>query len=138
MSLTPSTLDAALKKSAATDLDPFWLITGTEPFLMLEAADRLRREARQRGYTDRQVLEMGGRSDWSELTMAAADVGMFNDKKVVDLRLPGGKPGTEGAKVLVDYVQRPYEGVTTLLSIPRPDWSSVKAAWWQEIGRAHV
>ena len=57
-------------------LDPFWLLTGSDAFLAVEAGDAIRAEARRQGYTDRQVLDMNASADWSRLTMAAADIGM--------------------------------------------------------------
>ena len=54
-------------------LDPFWLLTGSDAFLAVEAGDAIRAEARRQGYTDRQVLDMNASADWSRLPMAAAD-----------------------------------------------------------------
>ena len=51
-------------------LDPFWLLTGSDAFLAVEAGDAIRAEARRQGYTDRQVLDMNASADWSRLTMA--------------------------------------------------------------------
>ena len=68
-------------------LDPFWLLTGSDAFLAVEAGDAIRAEARRQGYTDRQVLDMNASADWSRLTMAAADIGMFDDRKIVDVRI---------------------------------------------------
>ena len=34
-------------------LDPFWLLTGSDAFLAVEAGDAIRAEARRQGYTDR-------------------------------------------------------------------------------------
>lgn len=36
----------------------FWLLTGSDAFLAVEAGDAIRAEARRQGYTDRQVLDM--------------------------------------------------------------------------------
>ena len=79
------------KKSGA--LPAFVLVTGNDDFLMIEASDEIRQCARDLGYLDREVFEMNGNSDWSQVTMSAADVGMFADQKVVDVRIPGGKIG---------------------------------------------
>ncbi len=116
-------------------LDPFWLITGTDGFLRVEAADALRRCAFALGYRDRQVLDMSGNADWSRLTMAAADIGMFDDRKLVEVRLPGSKPGTAGSQAIPAFLERPTEGVITLFSIPTPDWAAMKAAWWTALSR---
>ena len=118
------------------DLAPFWLVTGSEELLMLESADLLRRRARELGYTDRQVLELSATADWSQLPDAAASIGMFDDQKLLEVRLPTGRPGTKGSKFLPDFVASPVEGVVAVFTIPRPDWQGQKAAWWQALLKA--
>ena len=116
-------------------LDPFWLLTGSDDFLAVEAGDAIRAEARRQGYTDRQVLDMNASADWSRLAMAAADIGMFDDRKIVDVRLPTGNPGKNGAPAIVKYLERPIEGIVTLLTMPSPDWTVKKEAWWEALQR---
>lgn len=134
MSISAPLLEAWLSRSNA--LAPFWLATGSEPLLMLESGDLIRHRAKALGYTDRQVLEMSGTSDWSQLMDAAASIGMFDDKKFLEVRLPGGKPGIKGAKAIQDFLAiPPAEGVITLFTLPRPDWQGVKAAWWLALSK---
>ena len=120
-------LAKAVKKG---EPDPFWLVTGTDEFLAVEAGDAIRAAVHGLGYTDRQVLDMSGQSDWSRLAMAAADIGMFDDRKLIEVRLPGGKPGTKGARAIPEYLERPVAGTVTMFTVPAPDWTSAKAAWW--------
>ena len=116
-------------------LDPFWLLTGSDAFLAVEAGDAIRAEARRQGYTDRQVLDMNASADWSRLTMAAADIGMFDDRKIVDVRLSTGNPGKNGAPAIVKYLDNPIDGVVTLITMPAPDWTVTKEAWWGALQR---
>ena len=87
------------------------------------------------GYTDRQVLDMNASADWSRLTMAAADIGMFDDRKIVDVRLSTGNPGKNGAPAIVKYLDNPIDGVVTLITMPAPDWTVTKEAWWGALQR---
>ena len=121
--------------SLAPTLAPFWLVTGSEDLLKLESADLIRERARALGYTDRQVLEMSALSDWSQLMDAAASIGMFAEQKILEVRL-AGKPGVRGAKALERFVEKPFDGVVTILTVPKPDWSGEKAAWWKALLRA--
>ena len=116
-------------------LDPFWLLTGSDAFLAVEAGDAIRAEARRQGYTDRQVLDMNASADWSRLPMAAADIGMFDDRKIVDVRLSTGNPGKNGAPAIVKYLDNPIDGVVTLITMPAPDWTVTKEAWWGALQR---
>lgn len=131
MSTTASALPVQLAKS--NTLAPFWLVTGSEELLMIESGDCLRHRAKELGYTDRQVLEMNGKSDWSQLADAAASIGMFDDLKFLEVRLASDRPGVRGTKAIVEYLDTPVEGVVTLFTIPRPDWQGVKAAWWKKL-----
>ncbi|MFR3635672.1 MAG: DNA polymerase III subunit delta, partial [Sutterella sp.] len=122
------------KKSGA--LPAFVLVTGNDDFLMIEASDEIRQCARDLGYLDREVFEMNGNSDWSQVTMSAADVGMFADQKVVDVRIPGGKIGRKGPDGLQKLLSQPYDGVCVLFTVPTPDWATAKAAWWQNLQKS--
>lgn len=128
-----SSLQFAGQIARAQTLAPFYLATGSEPLLMLESGDLLRVRAKALGYTDRQVLEMSANADWSQLFDAAASIGMFDDRKFLEVRLPTGKPGLKGGKMLADFVASPVEGVVVLFTIPRPDWQGVKAPWWKAL-----
>lgn len=121
---------------AQAELAPFWLVTGSEDLLKLESVDLIRERARALGYTDRQVLELAPSSDWSQLADSAAAIGMFADKKLLEVRIPGGAPGIRGAGPLTQFVERPFEGVVTVFSMPRPGWQGEKAKWWTTLVKA--
>ena len=112
---------------AQAELAPFWLVTGSEDLLKLESVDLIRERARALGYTDRQVLELAPSSDWSQLADSASAIGMFADKKLLEVRIPGGAPGIRGAGPLTQFVERPFEGVVTVFSMPRPGWQGEKS-----------
>lgn len=127
-------LEAHLKR--AKRLDPFYLVAGSDELLKLESVDLIRRFAREAGFDDREVLEMSGNADWSQLSEAAASIGMFSPQKLLEVRLPGGRPGTRGADAIQRFVERPMEGVVTVFSMPAPDWQGKKSAWWTALSKA--
>lgn len=112
--------------------DPFWLVTGNDEFLMLETSDKIRAAAHEAGYTERIVLDMAARSDWSQLIEATTSFGMFDDQKIVEVRLAGA-PGTKGAPVLQETLSRVLDGVVVLFSVPTPDWTAARASWWTNL-----
>lgn len=133
-SIAARALESHLKRLSV--MDPFWLVTGAEDLLKEESVDLIRRRARELGYADRQVLEMTTRSDWGELGEAAAALGMFDAQKIVEVRVPGGRPGPKGTEAILRYVERPYEGVTTIFTFPEADWQLAKADWWRRFTQA--
>ena len=102
MQLRAAELEAHLAKTPA----PAYAIHGDEPLLALEAADAVRAAARRRGFAERVVLEPGRHFDWSELTHAAASLSLFGAKKLIELRLPGGKPGPQGGAAIAAHLER--------------------------------
>jgi DNA polymerase-3 subunit delta len=127
-------LDAQLARTLA----PIYAIHGDEPLLALEAADAVRAAARRGGYAEREVLEPARGFDWSEFTHAAASQSLFAEKKLIELRLPGGKPGVDGAAAIAAYCKAPPADLLLLLTLPRLDRPAQGSAWFGALGRAGV
>ncbi|HET7198281.1 MAG TPA: DNA polymerase III subunit delta, partial [Burkholderiales bacterium] len=134
MQIRAGELDAHLAKALA----PAYAIHGDEPLLALEAADAVRAAARRGGFAERVVLEPGRSFDWSELTHAAASLSLFGGKKLIELRLPGGKPGAPGAAAILAYLERPAGESLLLVSLPRLDRQAQGAAWFGALASAGV
>ncbi len=73
---------------------------GDEPLLAIEAADAIRAAARRQGYGEREVLMVTQSFRWEELFLAAGNLSLFGGDKLIDLRIPSGKPGREGGEAL--------------------------------------
>jgi len=135
MQLRANELGAQLAKT----LLPAYVIHGDEPLLAMEAADAVRAAARRAGFVERQVLEPGRSFDWSEFTHAAASLSLFAEKKLIELRLPTGKPGTQGASALAAYCERcgeqPSADQILLVTLPRLDRTGQGSAWFNALAR---
>jgi DNA polymerase III subunit delta len=119
-------------------LPPVFVVASDEPLLALEAQDAIRAAARRQGYTEREVLHADGRFDWSRLTEAAGGLSLFADRKIVEIRLPGGKPGAAGATALEAHAATTGDGVLTLVALPRLDRRAKEARWVSALERAGV
>ena len=84
-------------------LAPVYFIHGDETLLVNECADAVRAAARAQGFADRQVFSVEAGFDWNSLRAAGDSLSLFADKRLLELRLPTGKPGREGSSVLRDY-----------------------------------
>ncbi len=122
MQLRSEGLAAHLAKTLA----PVYAIHGDEPLLVLEAADAVRAAARRQGFAEREVFKPGRSFDWSELRHAGATLSLFGGKKIVELRLAGGKPGAQAAEALVAWCERPSPEALLLVTMPRPEGGG----WW--------
>lgn len=136
MELTPERLPAQL---AAEPLRPAYLIAGPEPLRVLEAADAVRARAKETGFAEREVFAADGRDfDWNTLDATFRAPSLFASQRLVELRLPTAKPGTEGAKVIADFCAQPPPDVALLVT--GGEWSRQHGGKWSEaIGRiGHV
>ena len=119
-------------------LPPIFVVAGDEPLLALEAQDAIRSTARGLGYSERDVLNADARFDWSRLGEAARGLSLFAEKKIVEIRLPSGKPGVAGAKALEIHASTVTEGVLTIVSLPRLERRDRQARWVDALERAGV
>lgn len=119
-------------------LPPVFVVAGSEPLLSLEAQDAIRSTARGLGYTERDVLNTDARFDWSRLAEAAQGLSLFAEKKIVEVRLPSGKPGLTGAKALEAHAMNARDGVLTIVALPRLDRRDRQARWVDALERAGV
>jgi DNA polymerase-3 subunit delta len=124
-----------LEAQLAKKLLAAYVIHGDEPLLAQEAADAVRAAARRAGFAERSVLEPGRGFDWSEFSHAADSLSLFAEKKLVELRLPTGKPGTQGAATIAAYAERASEDVLLLVSVPRVDRSTQSSPWFSALAK---
>lgn len=130
MQLRAEALDAHLAKTLA----PLYVIVSDEHLLALEAADRIRIRARSQGFSEREVLTVDRHFKWGELLASSQEMSLFGDRKLIELRIPGGKPGKEGSQALQDYAKAcapmaEASDTLTLITLPKLDWATQKAAW---------
>ncbi len=119
-----------LPRHLASGLKPLYVIFGDALLLAIEAADSIRAAARADGYTERETFIAEQHFKWSELHNSAQSLSLFATRKVIDLRIPSGKPGVEGGQALQAYCAHPVPDVLTLVSLPKLDWSAQKSQWF--------
>lgn len=119
-------------------LSPVYLLSGDEPLQMMEAADAVRRVAKDQGYVDREILRVEAGFDWSSLSQAADEMSLFSQRKVLDLRLEKQSPGAKGSKALVEYTKRLPDDKILLITCQRMDGRQKNSAWVKALSAAGV
>ncbi|HXF67331.1 MAG TPA: DNA polymerase III subunit delta [Burkholderiales bacterium] len=127
-----------LQQHLARGLQPLYTVFGDETLLALEACDRIRARARAEGYTEREVLTADPGFKWHELAFAAGARSLFASRRVLELRIPGGKPGAEGSEALRAYCERLPTDTLTLVVLPGLDWRAQRAGWFEALARCGV
>lgn len=125
MKVSTRQLEASLRKGVGA----LYTIHGPEPLLALEAADRIREAARKSGCESREIFFAEPGADWSRLGASAANLSLFASRRLMEIRIPTGKPGTEGAKALAALAAKPADDAVTLVLLPELDWQQMKSAW---------
>jgi DNA polymerase-3 subunit delta len=134
MQIRPGQLASHLAKGLA----PLYVVHGDEPLLAIEAGDEIRAAARAAGFDEREVLVAETGFKWDAFAAANRNLGLFGTRKLVDLAIPSGKPGVEGARALEDCAAHPHPDMLTLITLPRLDRAAQGGAWFTALERTGV
>jgi DNA polymerase-3 subunit delta len=115
-----------------------YLVSGDEPLLLDECAESIRERARREGYSERQVFTVEPGFDWDQLRMASRLLSLFAERRLLELRLPGGRPGEAGAQLLAEIAQQPPDDTVLLVIAGKLDKAQREAAWVKAIESAGV
>ena len=119
-------------------LKPLYTLYGEETLLALEAVDRVRAQARADGYSEREVLTVESGFDWSRLAMSGNSLSLFASRRILELRIPSGKPGVQGAEAIKRYASDLPPDTVTLVSLPKLDKATLTSGWFEALDSAGV
>jgi DNA polymerase-3 subunit delta len=127
-------LSSHLKNSLA----PCYLVTGDEHLLVAEALDAIRDAARARGFGTRELHVATTGFDWGQLAASAGNLSLFAEQRIVELRLPTGKPGRNGGQFIADLVAQAGPELLFIVTGPKLDGNTAKAKWVKAIEQKGV
>ena len=137
--LAPAKPGQAQAESAPAWAWPVCVVTGDEPLQWHECCDAWRAAAHRHGYTERQVHSVNANQfDWSVLEGGLQEQSLFGGLQCIELRLPSGKPGKDGAACLQSVAERVGQwsaGSTLLLALPRLDKAQRESPWFKALER---
>lgn len=125
---------AVLKKGLA----PIWLVSGDEPLLVDEAVGLIRSAAQAQGYDERLTAQSETGFDWQAWAAGFDSLSLFASRRLVELRLPTGRPGVEGGKVLEAWAAQPPPDTVLLITAPRLDKAALAVKWVKAVEGAGV
>lgn len=108
---------------------PAYLISGDEPLLTGEAADAIRAKARTAGFTERDVHFLDRGADWEAVRTSVNTMSLFAERRIVEVRLPTGKAGTTGGKVMTSVLGSLGPDTLLLVMTGRLDRDAQAAEW---------
>lgn len=127
-----------LASQLSNNLAPVYFISGDEPFQVDEATQMIRQQCAQQGYNERELLHVDKSFDWQQLQAAAGALSLFAQQRVIELRLPSAKPGTDGAKALVAYTEQLPQDTILLIVAGKLDSSQTRSKWFNALEQAGV
>lgn len=125
MRVDPERLAGHLKGALA----PIYLVSGDEPLLVEESCDAIRGAARAAGYDERVTLTVEPQFDWGQLANTTQTLSLFASRRLVEVRLPTGRPGDAGAKALVQYAEAVPDDTLLLVITGKLDKSARDSKW---------
>jgi DNA polymerase III subunit delta len=129
----PTVRSEQLDAHLARELRPLYTIHGDEPLLSLEAVDAIRARARAGGFSERSVLTAERGFDWGELAASAANLSLFGDRRLIELRLVSGKPGADGAAAIERFCRDLPPDTLVIVMLPRLDRAGQSSSWFEAL-----
>ncbi len=63
---------------------------------------------------------------------------LFADQRIIDLRIPSGKPGRDGSASLSAYCERIPDDTLLLITLPKLDKTQLKSKWFKALDQAGI
>ncbi len=127
MQIRPEQLSGHLEGPLA----PVYLICGGEPLLVQEACDELIAAASGQGYSERQIMHVETSFSWAELRDSTANMSLFAERRLLDLRLTPKQFNRAASDALRAYLEAPAEDVLLLVRTERLDSKQRNTAWFK-------
>lgn len=125
MKLTFDTLRSHLSGEPARA----YLVSGDEGLLVGEAADAIRAAVKRAGYDEREVHFIERVADWENVRASSNNLSLFGSRKLIELRLPSGKPGAGGANAILGLLESAGPDTVYLMLTGKLERDQANAAW---------
>lgn len=135
MRLRAEQLTDNLKRSG---LAPIYFVSGDEPLQMMETVDEIRHHARKQEFNERIVLDVSSGFDWDTLLQQGSNLSLFSSKRLIELRLGNTKPGNEGGKALIEYVDNATVDELLIITTSRIDKKTQNTRWFKALDNAGI
>ncbi|MDO8961478.1 MAG: DNA polymerase III subunit delta [Methylophilus sp.] len=123
----------ALVKHLSNTASPVVVIMGDEPLAKAECLDTVRQHARKLGAEERTSLLVERQFNWQTVTQFSQHFSLFSTHRILEIHIPSGKPGIDGAKVLTELAQQPTPETTTIITLPTLEREGKNSAWYSTL-----
>ena len=127
-----------LSSHLQNNLAPCYLVSGDEHLLVEETLDQIRAAAREQGFTSRESHVAMTGFKWAQLAAAGSNLSLFADRRIVELRIPTGKPGLEGSKAICEFVGQLGPELMFIVITPKLEKKTSSAKWVKTLSATGV
>jgi len=106
-----------------------YLVSGDEGLLVGEAADAIRARVRRAGFEEREVHFIERVADWEAVRASSNNLSLFGARKLIELRLPSGKPGTGGSNAIGELLAHAGPDNVYLMLTGKLERDQNESAW---------
>jgi len=118
---------------ADTRMAPLHVVFGGELLLVTETVDAIRVRARSQGYTERTIFTVDTRFDWANLSQWGRQSSLFGERRVLELRIPTGKPGKEGGTAIEALCRNLPCDTVIIVTLPEMDKQGRASKWFKTL-----
>jgi len=129
MRLTQTQLEPHLKQG----LQPIYVLVGDEPLAQRECLDAIRVAATGQGFDERTSLIVERRFNWQQIQNFGQSISLFSSRRLLELNIPNGKPGVEGAKALQALASKALPDTTVIIILPTLERDAKNSAWFSAL-----
>lgn len=115
-----------------------YILAGDEPLSTRESLDAIRASARADGAEERASFSVDRYFNWQQISQFLQSFSLFAQKRILEINIPTGKPGVEGAKALESLANLPKSDTTIIILLPELDRESSNSAWFQALSQYGV
>jgi DNA polymerase-3 subunit delta len=127
-----------LPQHLSRKLAPLYTVFGDELLLAIEAADLIRAKAREAGYIEREIFSIDHHFNWTELQQRSGSLSLFGERRIMDMRIPSGKPGVKGSAAIEEYCRALPPDTITLVTLPKIEKQNLAGKWFKALDAAGV
>ena len=131
MNIYADNLENQLQKG----LLPLYLVSGDELLICEESCNAIRKSAKKQGHTEHLIFDISATFKWDSLTAELQNQSLFDEKRLIELRIPTGTIGKQGASFITNYCKNPYSNTIFLLHAGKLTKGSNSSLWYKSIDR---
>lgn len=129
MRLNPEQLGQYLLKHPVS----FLTVVGNETLIVQEVCQAWKAAATAQQFSERHCWSMEARSAWDDIDLIWRSGSLFGSRALLEVRIPGGKPGPVGASLLEQWVCTPQPDKCFLVILPELDFRTRQSSWFSAL-----